>query len=373
MNSVTWDLASHTEGKHIILRHYLKAWYRIVGSRFPKIFFLDGYAGPGEYSKGEDGSPIIALREAMNFLDYCDSNRIAKPEIHMKFIEKDPNTFEFLTKKISGINIKKEIKIDLVNSTFEDAGTDVEAMLLSKEFKGMPSFLFIDPFGYNLSFELLQKLMNCNKCEVFINFMYEFVNRFMRRAGQEQVLTRLFGGDEWRRINEQTLSPGKRKQAIQNLYQSQLEKHAATYVRSFEMKGDRGTTKYFLYYGTNHRLGLEKMKEAMWKIDKSGSFSFSDATDPDQLVLFGDKPDYQYLKGLILQEFKNRPVSIEAIEDFVICKTPFLKTHFKNSILSPMEKMMELTVLESPRSTKRGYPNGTIIKFNELNTCSHNV
>jgi hypothetical protein len=45
-------------------------------------------------------------------------------------------------------------------------------------------------------------------------------------------------------------------------------------------------TDYYLFYATNELLGLEKMKEAMWKADESGEFRFSDATDPNQLVIF---------------------------------------------------------------------------------------
>jgi hypothetical protein len=33
--------------------------------RFPELLYVDGFAGPGEYSDGEDGSPIIALKAAL--------------------------------------------------------------------------------------------------------------------------------------------------------------------------------------------------------------------------------------------------------------------------------------------------------------------
>src|SRR5579859_472831 len=69
------------------------------------------------------------------------------------------------------------------------------------------------------------------------------------------------------------------------LYLRQLHTGAA-YVRSFEMSNARDVTDYYLFYATNELLGLKKMKEAMWKTDESGEFRFSDATDPNQLVLF---------------------------------------------------------------------------------------
>jgi len=59
-----WKKDPHTEAKHLILDGYLKAWFPILGSSNKKIIYLDGFAGPGEYDDGEDGSPIIAQKIA---------------------------------------------------------------------------------------------------------------------------------------------------------------------------------------------------------------------------------------------------------------------------------------------------------------------
>lgn len=60
--STTWELDSHSVGKHIVLKGYLDAWFPIMGSRRGRILFIDGYAGPGMYTGGEEGSPLIAIR-----------------------------------------------------------------------------------------------------------------------------------------------------------------------------------------------------------------------------------------------------------------------------------------------------------------------
>src|SRR5207248_1377177 len=61
-NATLWPLGEHTPGKHLVLRNYLNAWLPILGMTQDRIVFIDGFAGPGEYSGGEPGSPIIALR-----------------------------------------------------------------------------------------------------------------------------------------------------------------------------------------------------------------------------------------------------------------------------------------------------------------------
>ena len=59
--STVWDRDPHTEAKHRVLGRYFDAWYPIMLRTFPRLTVLEGYAGPGIYSKGEDGSPVIAL------------------------------------------------------------------------------------------------------------------------------------------------------------------------------------------------------------------------------------------------------------------------------------------------------------------------
>lgn len=42
-----WPLEPHTRGKHLVLKHYLDAWFPILGSWSGRILFIDGFAGPG--------------------------------------------------------------------------------------------------------------------------------------------------------------------------------------------------------------------------------------------------------------------------------------------------------------------------------------
>ena len=61
------DYDPHTKAKHAILRAYLAAWFPILASiqKAKRVLFLDRFAGPGEYTKGEPGSPAIAMQIAM--------------------------------------------------------------------------------------------------------------------------------------------------------------------------------------------------------------------------------------------------------------------------------------------------------------------
>lgn len=58
---VLWECRPHTRAKHTILRSYLDAWLPILGTTFPVVHLVDGFAGPGRYTGGEMGSPLIML------------------------------------------------------------------------------------------------------------------------------------------------------------------------------------------------------------------------------------------------------------------------------------------------------------------------
>lgn len=86
-----WPTTPHTEAKHQILEEYLKAWFPILFRFHDRVVYLDGFAGPGIYAGKEDGSPIIAIRTALQ-------HRMAERfrEIVFWFIEKDYNCARML-------------------------------------------------------------------------------------------------------------------------------------------------------------------------------------------------------------------------------------------------------------------------------------
>ena len=60
--TTTWELDDHTRGKHLVLKSYMDAWLPIILKTYGRALFVDGFAGPGEYTGGEPGSPAIALK-----------------------------------------------------------------------------------------------------------------------------------------------------------------------------------------------------------------------------------------------------------------------------------------------------------------------
>jgi three-Cys-motif partner protein len=373
--STVWELDPHTRAKHDILRRYLQAWQAILPrGGFPEIAYFDGFAGPGKYVGGADGSPIIALRIAM-------AVPITTTRMRFVFVEKDERRVEALRAAVAALGIlPTHISVQIVPTDFETAFADFVRPYDERRAVLPPTFAFIDPFGYSVPFSIVQKVLSYPSCEVLLNFMYEEINRFISppkerqqqsgdlfgeqqkpvqpaqgRQALEARFDSFFGCGDWRMAIASGV-PTERNRLLHDLYARQLRRPAAAkYVRSFQMKNDRDATDYFLFFATNNRLGLQKMKEAMWRVDSAGEFTFSDATDPNQTVMFGATPATIALKKQLIGRFGGKRATVAEVAEFVVAETAYRETHFK-PVLKEMEKAKppELTVVRAPSGRKTG-------------------
>jgi hypothetical protein len=113
------------------------------------------------------------------------------------------------------------------------------------------------------------------------------------------------------------------------------------------MRNKNNATDYFLFFATNSAKGMEKMKEAMWRVDESGEVRCSDATNPAQTLLFTPAPDFGALRRLIVERFAGQEVSVGEIEEFVLADTPFKTTHYKK-LLAELEKEGWIEAVNAP-------------------------
>jgi three-Cys-motif partner protein len=356
-----WQIDRHTQSKHTILRRYWEAWLPIMTRYNQRVLYIDGFAGPGRYVGGEDGSPLIALISAR------DHQARPESEVVFTFIEKDKKRFDHLEQIIEQIKatLPPNFKVHCIHGEFDDQMADALDQLEEKKAQLAPSLVFIDPFGFSHTpFGTVQRIMQNRQCEILITFMYEEINRFLGHPDHAETYDLLFGTDAWRRVFE-VKNPDDRRRMIHDIYRDQLHAIGIEYVRSFEMLNQGNRTDYFLFFGSHSLRGLEKMKEAMWKADPAGAFQFSDYTDANRTInLFPDKPDFEGLKRILLARFHQKDISIEELSAFVLVDTPFLKTHFKTQILKPMELAGELSKVQAKEGRKLGtFPDGTTFRF----------
>lgn len=359
ITSTIWPMEPHTKAKHEILENHLKAWFPILSSKFGRVVYLDGFAGPGVYSKGEEGSPVIALRTASEHIFNAKFG-----DITFAFIEKDPKRAKKLKEVICDKfpTLPPNIDYEVNEGEFVPVIEKILDGLENDGLKLAPTFAFIDPFGYShFPMKTIAHLMSHERCEILITFMIDYINRFAE--GQKDALNEMFGDDDWQN-KEIPTEPKARRDFFLNHYESGLKSIAnVKYTRSFEMVRQDGHTEYFLVFGTNNPKGMEVMKNAMYKTDSRGTYRFSDREDPSQTYLtdISSESAASEAAKVVFDRFKGQKVFIPEIKEFVWATTRF---RFKNDILEYLENQGTPKIKVNGRIKKGfNYPNRCLIEF----------
>jgi hypothetical protein len=97
---------------------------------------------------------------------------------------------------------------------------------------------------------------------------------------------------------------------------------------------------YFLVFASQHPTGLEKVKEAMKRMDQTGDYRFSDAHVGKQTLFRFDQPDVWAPK--LRQHFEGQEVTYAEARDFALNETPFVNP---KSMLKLLEQQKAITVM----------------------------
>lgn len=370
--STLWPLDDHTRAKHRILRAYIDAWIPVMGRqslrsarRFgasSRLLLVDGFAGPGRYESGEDGSPLILLKA---LLEHADAPQLADVEFIYLFIESDKARADHLKHELSAIQKPDNVTWHVEEGTFEDRFGEIIDELHEKDSSLIPTFAFVDPFGYSFTpMSLAGKFLDFQRCEALFFLPMMDIARFVSRDKQDSALNSLFGTERWKEAIE--LAGDERRAFLISLFEDQLrEGGRVDYVRSFEIRTNKGR-EYRLVFASEHEKGLALMKRAMWSVDPSQGVKYIAARKKDgQEVLFTPDPkavDTGPLLDHLRERFGTDWFTIEEAEQTTLRDTPLLHDgHLKNRTLSPARKD-ELIEVDNPPGRK-GFVAGTKIRF----------
>jgi len=348
---VLWNLEAHTAAKHRVLRSYLDGWIpvmaqqtlRVATPEAPRLLLVDGFAGPGRYATGQPGSPLIML-EAL--IEHTAFERLAGVKFMLMFIEHDGRRVAHLESEIAALDpLPGNVAVSIRNGEFETTFGTVLDDVTDRGKQLVPTFAFIDPFGYSTSpMSLSGRLLDFPRCEVLSFLPLSFVHRFVGRDGQENAMNSLFGCEDWKAAVN--LKGAERTAYLLELFEAQLGKNAGVqHVRSFQLQTQDGED-YRLVFGLGHRKGLEIAKDAMWKVDPVGGTSYKATTESGQEILFC--PEATVSTAPLLEELRQKFASewftIEQAEDCALLDTPFRKGQLRRRTLRPAEKAGVLEV-----------------------------
>ncbi|MCP9491413.1 MAG: three-Cys-motif partner protein TcmP [Solirubrobacteraceae bacterium MAG38_C4-C5] len=143
----------------------------------PRLLLVDGFADPGRYTGGEPGSPLIML-------DALGSHR-ALPQIHdvefiYLFIEQNPRRLEHLRAEIAKLALPANAHVTVEQGAFETTFGAIVDDVVGREQRLVPSFAFIDPFGYSAaSMSLTGRFLDFPRSEALFFLPLSFIHRFV--------------------------------------------------------------------------------------------------------------------------------------------------------------------------------------------------
>lgn len=302
---------SHTQLKHFLLNAYLKKWANILVHRYPRVWFIDAFAGCGRDAAGAPGSPVIAAEVAREIA----TERLGTPDgvplrpdhgMRVIAVEANPTRATALAANMRKYAIEEPRVAQVHRGVLQDF-IDV----LRPRIRRDPVLYFLDPFGVDgLDAAVLSQLFDGPRREVLLLFSETGAVRLAGHAmaqapSREQLLaerdftqslfgsdddaaieqadlaaidqrlggygrkedsfaklTRAFGSEEWKTVFLNT-PPALRRDRLLDVYCEVLRNAGAKYVLRFQVTTNAGEHKYTMLHASMHPAAFAAMKEAM--------------------------------------------------------------------------------------------------------------
>ena len=249
-----------TRAKHFILKSYLQALaFKVL--TFSDITYIDGFSGPWQ-SKTEnfsDSSFMIAISVLMDAQKQIAARGDGRRRIKCFFSENDPGAYVQLELAVAEYHQPRDgFEIKTYEGKFEDAVSEIQSFIGTS----FP-LIFIDPTGWRgYPFDKIKPLFARPKCEVLINFMYDFINRFVYSDEPDIVesMNPILGGPGWPTRLDTSLPRGL---AVEKLFRETL-KATGRFGFVVSTKIDKATSErphFFIAYGTKSADGLKTFRQ----------------------------------------------------------------------------------------------------------------
>lgn len=255
--------------KHHFLANYVEILVLKVTSRYDRFVYIDGYSGPWQNNdeRFADTSFGIALKAMRNAKQAWKKLKGRDVQMSAILVERNPEAFRRL-QAIRGQY--PDIEIKTINGNFADEIPTILSAIPPRAF----SFVLIDPKGWKIDMERVQPLIERPDCEVLLNFMFDFVNRFATcsREGVIEGLRRLLPGTSWEaRLGsiekDDATAPATRKLVLVDAIRETIGRLGGyPYVMETPVLYPlRDRTFYSLVYATRSPVGVEVFRDCQAK------------------------------------------------------------------------------------------------------------
>ena len=273
---------SWSQRKDEILGCYLMAYFPKIMTVGKPVLIVDGFAGPGTFHDGSNGSPLI-IRDCINQTN--QKKLQSRQQVQLWCIEKTDALYERLCKNLDNVDFARSF-----HGTF---GSHSDAIANASKTRSV--FLYVDPFTVEgLVWDELATIYNGlnfgNSAEVLLNLNSI---SFLRRARaamkveldeldseidssdpvdaaheslpSKEKLNAVAGGDWWQELVRRRLEFGQEIEEFTKLYCQGMKQWFNEVVFHGIKATPTSLPKYYLVFGTRSIHGLALMNNEMVK------------------------------------------------------------------------------------------------------------
>lgn len=350
----TWDYKDQTKMKHQVFNDYVDKWIKIVG-KYHKLNYIDGFGGIGAYTDGDGrvffGSPVL-VAEAIEKI----TSRLQR-KVKIVVIDKEKENLDNIEKIFK--HNKIAIEPMLINQDFDKAINDI----LDKVSNPAPTFVFVDPFGFKIRMETLERIMRIDKSEILLNFMFTRVNQFLSSPKIESTCNDLFGCEDWKKCT--SLWGAEREACILESLRDRMKKFSKyVYYYKFEFT-DSKKSFYYLFHLANHSLGCSIMKSSFAKFN-FGRVEYRGGRSAQRGIFEGAETILKDATNYLKEIYQGKQKTYQEIIEEQIDNTTFLEKEFKAAIKNMEGKGVSISRIppKTPTGKNRtGIQNNDIIIF----------
>jgi len=259
------ERTDQSEVKSRIVLKFFASWSKVIvqqakkfGKR-PRLAYVDLFAGPGRYVDGAQSTPLMIMQHALETPDLAEN-------LVTTFNDMDEDHAASLEAALRALPDFKKLKTEPL---FFSDRVDNKIEELFEKANLVPTFSFIDPFGYKgLTIRLIRALAKDWGSDCVFFFNYSRINSAITNDSFRPHMEALFGIERLGRMRVAVgkMKPWERVEYTLEMVAEVLKEQGFGFSLAFRFKNESGTrTTHALIYVTKHPLGFAIMKQIMAK------------------------------------------------------------------------------------------------------------
>lgn len=344
-----------SQTKITIVTKYFAAWAKILGPISARLAYMDLYCGPGRYKKGgEPSTPMLIVEHII-----ADPKLREKVETH--FNDEEPEYTASLKANLEALpgyatlRFKPVITTGTVDRGFEEKLTKIGRV---------PTFSFVDPFGYKgVTLKLLHRMLKNFGCDLVLFFSYNRINAAITNDNVEDHIVALFGEKGFQELKKKLAgkSPQQRVTIIVDTFAQELKAMGFEFVHPFTfMQADRNRVSHHLLFVSKSYKGYKVMKDITGKASSSHeegvpSFGFAPPVSEDLTpLLFEFARPLEQLGAMLLGEYAGQTITFEDLYREHNVGRRYIERNYRDALLELEEEGNVTVEMDSKRKTNKG-------------------